>query len=355
MDYYTKNEKLNFIKWYYAGNSLREVQALFAGLNPNRNVPSKSTVSRIIYHLEKTGSVLRICKCRKQHRRRENDTRDNVVASVIENKNVSLRTIGRRFGIHHTTAHRILRKENFKSYRYGKHQILTEVDKFRRLEFCQTMMEQVNEAGMNFLSRVLFSDEKTFRLKAGPNSQNFRYWSTENQHLYVGAHTQYPESVNVWVGILGHHVIGPFFINRRLTGDVYLNLLRENVIPAIREAGVDIGNIWFQHDGCPAHNSQQVRTYLDETFPNRWIGRGGRIPWAPRSPDLSPNDFFLWGHLTSVLYNEVQFNNAEELRNAISDRCRGLSQYQLARVRREFYDRLGYCSAAEGGIFEHLL
>ena len=27
-------------------------------------------------------------------------------------------------------------------------------------------------------------------------------------------------------------------------------------------------------------------------FPDAWIGRGGPIPWPPRSPDLSPLDFF---------------------------------------------------------------
>ncbi|EZA48673.1 hypothetical protein X777_13179, partial [Ooceraea biroi] len=36
---------------------------------------------------------------------------------------------------------------------------------------------------------------------------------------------------------------------------------------------------------------------LNESFPDRWIGRGGRISWPARSPDLMPLDFFLWGHL----------------------------------------------------------
>jgi hypothetical protein len=31
----------------------------------------------------------------------------------------------------------------------------------------------------------------------------------------------------------------------------------------------------FQHDGAPPHYSANVREFLDATFPQRWIGRGG--------------------------------------------------------------------------------
>ena len=35
--------------------------------------------------------------------------------------------------------------------------------------------------------------------------------------------------------------------------------------------------------------------HLNDTFPNGWIGRGSTINWPPRSPDLTPLDFCLWG------------------------------------------------------------
>lgn len=38
----------------------------------------------------------------------------------------------------------------------------------------------------------------------------------------------------------------------------------------------------FQHDGCPAHYSRHVRDWLNNNHPNRWIGRGGPIPWPAR-------------------------------------------------------------------------
>ncbi|EZA60089.1 hypothetical protein X777_13914, partial [Ooceraea biroi] len=46
-----------------------------------------------------------------------------------------------------------------------------------------------------------------------------------------------------------------------------------------------------------------ARNILNESFPDRWTGRGGRISWPARSPDLTPLDFFLWRHLK----HEVSF------------------------------------------------
>ena len=51
--------------------------------------------------------------------------------------------------------------------------------------------------------------------------------------------------------------------------------------------------IIFQQDGEPPHWGSDVRRFLDATFPNRWIGRDGPTPWPPRSPDITPHDFFL--------------------------------------------------------------
>ena len=42
------------------------------------------------------------------------------------------------------------------------------------------------------------------------------------------------------------------------------------------------------------------------------MGRGGPVAWPPRSPDLTPLDFFLWRHVKSVVYiNPV--NTRQEL------------------------------------------
>ena len=49
----------------------------------------------------------------------------------------------------------------------------------------------------------------------------------------------------------------------------------------------------FQQDGAPGKYSRQVRSFLDEQFPDRWIGRRDSIKWAPRLPGSTRRDFFL--------------------------------------------------------------
>lgn len=108
-------------------------------------------------------------------------------------------------------------------------------------------------------------------------------------------HTQHRQKLNVWEGLLGNHIIGPFFIDGSLTGPKYKRLLENQVLPRLRELNVNIQEIWFQQDGAPPHYSEEVRTFLNRTFLNRWIGRRGGIEWPARSLDLTPLDFFFLG------------------------------------------------------------
>ena len=41
-------------------------------------------------------------------------------------------------------------------------------------------------------------------------------------------------------------------------------------------------DLYFQQDGDPAHHSSAVWEYLDETFPETWIGQRGPIDWSAR-------------------------------------------------------------------------
>jgi hypothetical protein len=51
-----------------------------------------------------------------------------------------------------------------------------------------------------------------------------------------------------------------------------------------------------------------VRLFLNNIFPGRWIVRRGSIELPARSPNLSPLDFFLWGHLKNKIYKEKPQN-----------------------------------------------
>ena len=56
--------------------------------------------------------------------------------------------------------------------------------------------------------------------------------------------------------------------------------------------------LWFQ----VLYLTRQVGEYLNESFRNRWLGRGGSVAWPPRSPDLTPLDYYLWDHVKTLAY-----------------------------------------------------
>jgi hypothetical protein len=61
-------------------------------------------------------------------------------------------------------------------------------------------------------------------------------------------------------------------------------------------------NVVFQQDGAPPHLARIVREFLDLHFPGCCVGHDGRIPWPPRSLDITPLDFFLWGYVKDIVY-----------------------------------------------------
>jgi len=119
-----------------------------------------------------------------------------------------------------------------------------------------------------------------------------------NPHTTIEQNFQQRFSINVWCGIVHDQLIGPFIFQERLTGQTYLQFLEEELPTLLEDVPLATRRqLCFQHDGAPRppHFSNAVSTYLNEQFPNKWIGRGGPINWPPRSPDYTPLDFCIWG------------------------------------------------------------
>ena len=114
--------------------------------------------------------------------------------------------------------------------------------------------------------------------------------------------------------------------------------------------------MYFQHDEAPPHYTGLVREYLNESFPNRWLGRGGHVTWAPRSPDLTPLDYYLWGHMKTLVY-ETNVESRAVLQDRIFAAAEHIRNYpdNLASSTQSLLMRAGNCLATGGGNFEQLL
>ncbi|GBM62951.1 hypothetical protein AVEN_160231-1 [Araneus ventricosus] len=110
------------------------------------------------------------------------------------------------------------------------------------------------------------------------------------------------------------------------------------------------------HDGAPAHFNIDVRNYLNATFRARWIGNDGPVSWPPRSPDLSSLDYFLWGHLKSLVY-ATPVDSGEDLVARISVAAARVREIPgiFESVRQSLHRRCQACINVGGRNFEELL
>ena len=95
---------------------------------------------------------------------------------------------------------------------------------------------------------------------------------------------------------------------------------------------------------------------LNDTFPNRWIGRGSTINWPPRSPDLTQLDFCFWGWIKSDVYRR-KVDTRDEVLDHIMDVIARIKERQdaLRRSTRHVLKRVAKCTDVDGGIFENVL
>ncbi|PSN34914.1 hypothetical protein C0J52_24624 [Blattella germanica] len=76
----------------------------------------------------------------------------------------------------------------------------------------------------------------------------------------------------------------------------------------------------YQQKGALTHYQLAVLAFLDENLQGHWIGRRGPIEFPPRSPKLTPMDFYLWGTVKDQIYRRKP-RTLEELRQEITVAC----------------------------------
>ncbi|GFS80014.1 transposable element Tc3 transposase [Trichonephila clavipes] len=64
----------------------------------------------------------------------------------------------------------------------------------------------------------------------------------------------------------------------------------------------DVQELWFRQDDATCHTARATIDLLKDTFGDRLISRFGPVNWPPRSCDLTPLDYFLWGYVKTLVY-----------------------------------------------------
>ncbi|GFS93848.1 uncharacterized protein TNCV_5053161 [Trichonephila clavipes] len=182
----------------------------------------------------------------------------------------------------------------------------------------------------DFHKRILYSDGAHFWLNGYVNKQNYRIWSEANPQVYVET-PLHPEKLTVWCALWA---VTNFFI------------------PELNNH--DVQELWFQQDGATCHTARATIDLLKDTFGDRLISRFGPVNRPPRSCDLTPLDYFLWGYVKSLVYADKPqtLDHLEDnIRRVIAD----IRPQMLERVIEHWTSRLDYIRASRGSPMPEII
>ena len=305
--------KIQCVVWLQQLRSPIKVQRKYQTTYGRRKQASPSTnmIRKWSNAFEKTGSIT------KAHKRKKTVDQEKIIKDFQENPKQSLRRASHKLGVCVSSVRNSLKKAGFRRYMPRIVQALQDGDPEARVEFAESVLDKLR-TNPNFLKMIMFSDEAIFHLEGGVNRQNSSHWGTSNPQWLVEKSLNSPR-VMVWAAVGEAGVIGPIFFTGNVDAESYLKLLEEEFFPVF-SGYRNQSKLVFQQDGAPPHWAKRVRDCLNDRLPHRWIGRGGprdsNIPWPPRSPDLTPMDFFVWGFIKSKVYTK-NYRNLVDLKAAI--------------------------------------
>lgn len=347
----TLNEKVEIVLLFGDNyKSCREVANIFNERHPEKRI-SHATVAKVLQKFKSTGNVENQFSSRPRQCLITGDAENatNLLLHVVENPKTSVSHLSDVTGISSTSVRRILKKNKFKPYKPKFISTLKERDFIVRFDFSMWVQGQI-EDNRSFPKYIFFSDEATFNSNGTVSSQNCRWWATENPRFTIECRDQYSFKTNVWVGFSEDaNLLGPFFFRENLNSGRYLMLLENQLSAFLDELPLNKRErFWFMQDGASVHSTQQVTTWLNNKLGENWIGRRSRYFWPPRSPDLTPLDFWFWGYVKMEVYKQRPFENIDELEQTIREVIGQIPLRFISHAIREFSDRTITCIERDG-------
>lgn len=222
---YPPNEIVDMIRILGEARNNYSAGRLLAERFPDRRHPNRKVIKRVFDRAEQ--DILK----RKRRKSGPNKVISMAVigTAVLNMPQISKREIEKQHGIPKSTANRVF-KAKFHPYHIHLNQQLEERNYQHRIRFCNWARDQIL-GNPQFFSDMLFSDEAMFNIRGGVKTRNCHYYSDVNPHWQRSQEFQRQWSINVWAGILGDVIIGPYFFEGNLNTANYLTFLQNDQIP----------------------------------------------------------------------------------------------------------------------------
>jgi len=290
MNRYTLEERVFIVRTYWKTESIKSCQQQFLEKLGGRHPASKSSIWALLKKLETKGTLL------NEHMggrpKMSEETSQNVKDQLLASPKKSLRQLSQESGLSRSTCQHAAKKAKLHAYCISVVDELKQPDQVKRVAYCR-WFQTLLKVNPGILDYTWFSDKAWFHLSGYVNSQNSRIWASENANV-IHEEPPHSEKIGVWCGMSWRCIIGPIFFDATITTAAYMEIFNTFVNQLDDE---ELSN--FQQDGATSHTLHDSMAGIQSFFGERIILKG---LWPPRSPDLTPLDYFLWGYLKGRVY-----------------------------------------------------
>ncbi|XP_043224374.1 uncharacterized protein LOC122382732 [Amphibalanus amphitrite] len=361
MNPYSKEEKAKIVQFYWDSKSVVVTQRKFRSHFKTRKAPSYNSILRLTEQFVREGDLGNLSR-KSSGRKKTTRTPENIekVKHLVRKQpSKSSRHLAQEAGTSRTSLLRILKKDlKMKPYKVTTCQKLSQKHMMERRAFAAWLTDE-DSKNPDFAQNIWFSDEAHFHLDGSVSSQNSRFWSTEKPDV-VQEKSLHSSKVTVGCALSGRGIVGPVWFEDGSGDTVTVDQQRYQAVlmnfwkQAKTKYGSLMDLMWLQQDGAPPHTAKATLKWIENHFGDRLVSRGASRNWPACSPDLTPMDFFLWGHLKGQVYKEGP-ESLCELKREITKAVRAVPVDMCRRAVASVAKRAALCLSREGGHFEHLL
>ena len=340
---YNLVQRVFLVKKFYELKEISLVQRAFRREYPKDGTPNYSVIKNILSNFEKYGSVAHVPPKHKNLGQKREMAKKQLENMVSDFPKLSIRKAASAVGVSPTLVYHIFTDDlHLKPYKFHLWHKLEDKDYEKRLNFAHWFLKQPESTH----EYIICSDEAYFYLTLPLNNQNNRQWSKSNPYIGIEKPLN-DQKILVWCAISANRVFGPYYFEDTVNQHNYLEMLKNYFWPKVLKTA-EYKKYYFQQDGARPHTAKTVQTWLKDQFGKKFIDKD---MWPPRSPDLNPCDFFLWGHLKSMAYNPLP-KTLDDLKANIEREIKKISKNILKSNFLNFQKRCELIISAEGGHIE---
>lgn len=361
MNRLTPEQRFQIVQIYFENHgSVRETYRALRPFYGRHNRPSEQTIRATMNRFRTKHTLIDNSHPQRRRTVRTEEVVARVERSVAEDPNESIRHRAQQLQLCPSTVWKILRKDlGLRAYKIQLVQELKPRDHHARRTFGEWAENKI-AVDHHFHHKILFSDEAHFWLNGYVNKHNSRIWSAEQPEAFIET-PLHPQKITVWCALWAGGIIGPYVFkddagqNVTVNGERYRSMITDFFVPQLN--GVNVEQLWFQQDGATCHTAGDTIRLLQETFGERIISRNAAVNWPPRSCDITPMDYFLWGYVKSLAYaNKPQ--TLDDLETNIRRIIADIRLQLLEKVVENWTSRLRFLRASRGAhmpeiIFKH--